>query len=87
LSRKPRLKQRKRVSQKRAAFATPLPAHPLAFYRTDRLAQIFDVRRETIWRWRKAGLLPPFVKIGNIEGLTGEQILRIYAQRQRGAAS
>jgi hypothetical protein len=78
-------RQQQRKGEKRKAFAIPLPAHPFAFYRTDRLAQLFDVRRETVWRWRRDGVLPPFTKIGGVEGLTGEQVQRLLEQRQRGA--
>jgi predicted DNA-binding transcriptional regulator AlpA len=63
----------------------PLP-HPFALFRTNRLAQLFGVRRETIFRWRKSGVLPPFTRIGGILGLTGEQVARLLDQRQREAA-
>jgi hypothetical protein len=31
--------------------------------------------------WRRQGILPPFKKIANIEGLTGEQLLSLLNQR------
>jgi hypothetical protein len=79
--------RRQRQRERDAVSATPPAAHPFALYRTGRLARLFSVRRETIWRWRKEGLLPPFVRVGRCEGLTGEQLQRLLEQRQREAAS
>jgi hypothetical protein len=61
-----------------------LPTTPNRFqiYRPDRLAQILDCNPSTIWRMRKKGLLPPFVKIGNIRGLTEEQLQQVLRQRR-----
>jgi predicted DNA-binding transcriptional regulator AlpA len=58
--------------------------HPFRIYRTERLAELFDVDRATIWRWRINGTLPPFVEIGGIRGLTEQQLGEVM--RQRGAA-
>lgn len=57
--------------RKRATFGSP---HPFRIYRTGRLADLFDVDPSTIWRWRRDGFLPPFAKIGGVEGLTGIQV-------------
>jgi predicted DNA-binding transcriptional regulator AlpA len=56
--------------------------HPHRLYRVERLADLFDVDRATIWRWRKAGLLPPFVEIGGVSGLTEEQVSEVLKQRR-----
>jgi hypothetical protein len=41
------------------------------------------VDRATIWRWKKAGILPPFVQFGSLAGLTESQLQDAFAQRQR----
>lgn len=72
-------------NKKPGGWRTKLPAsmtpaiHPLQIYRSGRLAQLFDTDKSTIWRWRKDGTLPPFTKIGGVEGLTGQQLLDLYA--------
>jgi predicted DNA-binding transcriptional regulator AlpA len=55
--------------------------HPFRLYRTERLAELFGVDRATIWRWQKSGVLPPFVEIGGVRGLTEEQVAQVLAQR------
>lgn len=87
MSRKKRISEqeqqgRQRQRERDAVFATPPAAHPFALYRTSRLAKLFSVRRETIWKWRRDGVLPPFTKIGGVEGLTGEQVERLLEQGQ-----
>jgi len=77
-------KQRQRRDQHRerlqpTAESAAQPS-PLQLYRTGRLAQLFDVHRSTIFRWRESGKLPPFVNIGGVEGLTGDQMQRLYRQ-------
>ena len=59
--------------------------HPFQLFRTDRLAQLFDVNESTIWRWRQNGVLPAFVEIGGIRGLTSEQVAQVLAQRREAA--
>jgi expansin (peptidoglycan-binding protein) len=48
---------------------------------------LFDIDRSTLVRWRKQGRLPPFTRVAGVEGLTGQQILDLYAQQQRGTAA
>ncbi|WP_439924705.1 helix-turn-helix transcriptional regulator [Nitrobacter sp. JJSN] len=55
--------------------------NPFKFYRVNRLAELFGVRRETIWRWEKNGLLPRFKQIGSLRGLTEEQVAQVFEQR------
>jgi hypothetical protein len=66
------------VNRRKKAIARnkrPMPAlHVLQLYRPGRLAQIFDVDESTIFRWRKSGVLPEFVEVGGIRGLTGVQV-------------
>src|SRR4051794_12791008 len=62
------------------ALATSVPsnrANPFKLYRVNRLAEIFDVNESTIWRWRQRGLLPAFVEIGGIKGLTEQQLAEV----------
>jgi predicted DNA-binding transcriptional regulator AlpA len=58
--------------------------HPARFYRTKRLAELFDCDESTIWKMRKRGDLPAFTKVGNIKGLTGPQLQAVLNQRQEG---
>jgi predicted DNA-binding transcriptional regulator AlpA len=68
------------------------PGHnpnPYKFYRVGALAQLFSVNRSTIWRWRRSGILPPFVKFGSLFGLTESQLAEVIQRQQqlpRGAA-
>jgi hypothetical protein len=41
------------------------------------LAELFDVNPSTIWKWRKAGVLPPFKEIAGVRGLTGKQLAKL----------
>jgi hypothetical protein len=66
--------------RKRPASET-LDFHPLQLFRPGRICDLFDVDRSTFVRWRRQGVLPPFIKIGGIEGLTGEQLQRFLTQR------
>lgn len=72
--------RRRRRNQRRLRDKAHQP-HPLRLYRVGRLAELFDVDRATIWRWRKSGVLPLFVKIGGIEGLTEQQVQKLLEQR------
>jgi hypothetical protein len=84
----PRRRRKKKTSAKRkpSRWCTKAPAdqippiHPHCLYRSGRLCRIFDVDRSTLVRWRKQGKLPKFTRVGGVEGLTGEQILTLYAQ-------
>jgi hypothetical protein len=49
--------RQRRAEQRRQSLAQYQP-HPLRLYRTRRLAELFGVSRETVWRWRKHGILP-----------------------------
>jgi DNA-binding transcriptional MerR regulator len=53
-----------------------LPLHPHALDRPNRIAQILNVDKSTLWRWEQRGLLPSFVRIGGSRGLTGEYLLK-----------
>jgi predicted DNA-binding transcriptional regulator AlpA len=57
--------------------------NPYRFYRVGALAQLFSVNRSTIWRWRRSGVLPPFVKFGSLLGLTESQLAEVIEQQQR----
>jgi hypothetical protein len=57
-----------------APDASGFQPNPHRFYRVARLAELYDVDRVTIWRWRKSGVLPPFAKVGSIEGLYEAQL-------------
>lgn len=57
--------------------------HPLRFYRVGRLAELFGVCRETIWRWEQNGVLPPFRRVGSLRGLTEQQVQQVLEQRGR----
>ena len=77
--------KQRRAAQLRHSLANPTP-HPLGLNRTRRLAQILDVSRCTIWRWRREGVLPPFTKVGGVEGLTNEQLAEVMKARSGGGA-
>jgi hypothetical protein len=68
----------------RRRLTRDLPLHPLQIFRRRRLAEIFDVDECTIWRWRQNSTLPPFVKVGRVCGLTGEQVQEVLKQRMTG---
>jgi predicted DNA-binding transcriptional regulator AlpA len=55
--------------------------HPARLYRTRRLAALLGCHESTIWKMRKRGDLPPFTRVGNIEGLTGPQLQAVLKQR------
>jgi predicted DNA-binding transcriptional regulator AlpA len=56
----------------------------LHIIRPKRLAELFDVNMTTIWRWRKAGVLPPPVQIGpGIKGWTEDEIAELIEQRRQ----
>ena len=62
------------------------PSHnptPYRFYRVGALAQLFSVNRSTIWRWRRSGVLPPFVKFGSLLGLTESQLAEVIQRQQQ----
>jgi hypothetical protein len=59
--------------------------HPLQIFRPGRICKLLDIDKSTLWRWRKQGILPPFVTVGGIEGLTGEQLQTLLAQRREEA--
>ena len=51
---------------------------PYRIFRTNRLAELFDVDPSTIWRWRQDGTLPQFVKVGGVSGLTEVQLAEVH---------
>jgi predicted DNA-binding transcriptional regulator AlpA len=55
--------------------------HPMRLYRTTRLANLFGVDASTIWRWRKAGVLPPPIQIGGVHGWTEAQLQPLMQAR------
>lgn len=57
--------------------------NPFRLYRTERLAELFDVDPSTIWRWRKSGELPPPVEIGGVHGWTEEQLREVIERRRQ----
>jgi len=58
------------------------PSHPFNIYRVGRLAQLFDVSPETIWRWYAVDhTLPPPVVICGIRGWTEEQVAAVLKQQ------
>ena len=57
--------------------------NPYRFYRVGALAQLFSVNRSTIWRWRRSGVLPPFVKFGSLLGLTESQLAEVIQRQQQ----
>ena len=67
---------------KRPAGEIP-PLHPHVLYRPNRLCVLFDIDKSTLHRWRKQGRLPPYTTVAGVKGLTGQQILDLYAQQQR----
>ena len=78
----------RRQPQSANAPAAPIARRPLGLnpppfelFRVGRLAELLHVNRATIWRWRQSGVLPPFVKIGGVEGLTGAQVAQLLDQR------
>jgi predicted DNA-binding transcriptional regulator AlpA len=72
---------RRQISNAPESLPPTFHPHPFRIYRPERLAELFGVDRATIWRWRKAGLLPPFVQIGGVSGLTEEQVSEVLKQR------
>jgi hypothetical protein len=66
---------------KRPAGEIP-PLHPHALYRPGRLCVLFDCDKSTLTRWRKQGKLPPYTEVAGIKGLTGQQIIDLYAQQR-----
>lgn len=51
-------------------------ASPHKLYRTYRLAELFDVDRTTIYRWRKKGKLP-FARVGDFWAVTEANLQRV----------
>lgn len=84
LSKKTKTALTRRRLAKAPASLPGFTPHPFRIYRTDRLAELFDVDRATIYRWRQSGVLPPFVEFGGIKGLTERQLAEVM--QQRGAA-
>jgi predicted DNA-binding transcriptional regulator AlpA len=72
---------RRRLRNAPESLPAAFHPHPFRLYRTERLAELFGVDRGTVWRWRKAGLLPPFVELGGIRGLTEQQVAEVLKQR------
>jgi hypothetical protein len=66
--------------------ARPHQANPFRLYRVGRLAELFDVDRTTIWRWERAGVLPAFVQIGGVRGLTEAQFAELLKERSEAAS-
>jgi predicted DNA-binding transcriptional regulator AlpA len=57
--------------------------HPLKIYRPHRLAALLDIDATTLWRWRKAGIVPPPVEIGpGIRGWTEAMVGEMLQRRQ-----
>jgi predicted DNA-binding transcriptional regulator AlpA len=69
-------------TKSRPSSAT-LSEHPnrLRLVRTTRLAELLDVHPATIWRWKKAGVLPPTVRIGGIEAWREEDLFDVLTSR------
>lgn len=82
----PPKKTKSQLVQGRRRIGDLAAPHPFQLFRTKRLAKLFDVDKSTIWRWRQSGVLPEFVVIGGVTGLTSEQVARVLAQR-RGAVN
>ena len=72
------------------SHATAAPSrtdsHPLRLIRPSRLAELLDVNPSTIWRWRKAGILPPPSRVGGVEGWTEPVIQELLDQRREEAS-
>ena len=68
----------------RLASVSDAPAkHPLRLYRVGALADLLGVSMVTVWRWTKAGILPPPTAIGGIRGWTEEVVRQITEQRDQ----
>jgi hypothetical protein len=50
----------------------------IQFFRPQRIARLFDIDRVTLYAKVRRGELPPFQKVGKIQGYTGAQIQAIY---------
>jgi predicted DNA-binding transcriptional regulator AlpA len=79
-----RERQRQQESQRQQSLSG-FAAHPYRLYRVRRLAELLDVDRATIWRWRLAGVLPEPVQVGGVKGWTEAQVAHVL--EQRGAAT
>jgi predicted DNA-binding transcriptional regulator AlpA len=82
--------RRREARERRAAMRRTLPGdpdarlNPFVIFRPQRLADLLDVDRTCIWRWRQNGTLPPPVEIAGIKGWTWAQIEHLFAQRSAG---
>ena len=78
-------KKTKTARRRVTAAPEPVPpaftAHPFRLYRPKRLAELFDVDRATIYRWRQSGVLPPFVEFGGV-GAHEQQLQQVQQQRE-----
>jgi predicted DNA-binding transcriptional regulator AlpA len=77
--------RRRQAKERRAVLRQTVPAdqqrpNPFTIYRTQRLAELLDVDRSCIWRWRRDGVLPEPVEIGGVKGWTFAQIEHLIAQ-------
>jgi predicted DNA-binding transcriptional regulator AlpA len=78
--------RRRQAKERRATMRRTLPADPAArlnpfiLFRPQRLAELLDVDRSCIWRWRRDGVLPEPVEIGGVKGWTFAQIEHLIAQ-------
>jgi predicted DNA-binding transcriptional regulator AlpA len=79
--------RRREARERRASMRRVLPGdpdarlNPFTIFRPQRLAELLDVDRSSIWRWRRNGTLPPPVEIAGIKGWTYSQIEHLFAQR------
>jgi hypothetical protein len=55
--------------------------HDFELFRPSRIARLLNVNTSTVWRWRKNRVLPAFIEIGGISGLTGAMLRKFLAER------
>jgi predicted DNA-binding transcriptional regulator AlpA len=79
--------RRRQAKERRASMRRVLPGdpdarlNPFTIFRPQRLSELLDVDRSTVWRWRRDGTLPEPIEIGSIRGWTFAQIEHLLAQR------
>ena len=84
------VERRRQSKERRSSMRRVLPGdpdarlNPFTIFRPQRLSELLDVDRSSIWRWRKSGVLPPPVEIAGIRGWTFAQIEHLLAQRSAG---
>ena len=86
---RPRLDARRDRPAPRHEVPTEIPPQrevdPYEFFRHSQLAELFNVSYTTVWRWERAGVLPPAVRFGYARGWSRQMIAEVYARKQREA--